>query len=105
MGESSVKIRIKLILLVAVLTVAVVFTGSLSTFQLNHTKNAYKEMQENEELQLVLKSIQYRFTGISNDERAYLLTGDTELVAVKWNKKWINQYEILTSMQEVRIFC
>lgn len=37
-------------------------------------------MQEDEEVQFTLKSLQYRFTGISNDERAFLLTGDQELV-------------------------
>ncbi|MBM6619523.1 methyl-accepting chemotaxis protein [Bacillus suaedaesalsae] len=73
------KIKVKLLLLVALLLVTVVITGILSNLQLNQTKNTYTEMQEDDEVQLLLKSIQYRFTGISNDERAFLLTGDMSL--------------------------
>ncbi|WP_456278680.1 methyl-accepting chemotaxis protein [Bacillus sp. AK128] len=74
------KIKAKLFLIVSLFTLAVVVIVGLSAFQLNNTKSTYTEMQEDEAVQLLLKSIQYRFTGISNDERAYLLTGDMELV-------------------------
>lgn len=63
-----------------ILFLSLIVTGALSVIQLNSTKNAFLEMQEDEEVQFTLKSLQYRFTGISNDERAFLLTGDKELV-------------------------
>jgi methyl-accepting chemotaxis protein len=74
------KIQNKLIILVTILFLSLIVTGILSVIQLQSTKNAFLEMQEDEEVQYTLKSLQYRFTGISNDERAFLLTGDQELV-------------------------
>lgn len=79
-GGMILKIHIKLVLLVTVLILGILITGILSSYQQGKTKSTFIEMQEDEAVQLLLKSLQYRFTGISNDERAFLLTGDMELV-------------------------
>lgn len=75
------KIKVKLILLVSLLITGLIITGLLSARQLKGAEKAYLEMQEDEEIQLTLKSLQYRITGISNDERSLLLTGDEELIS------------------------
>lgn len=76
----ALKISKKLVLLVTILILGIIFTGILSSYQQSKTKTTFIEMQEDEAVQLLLKSLQFRFTGISNDERAFLLTGDMELV-------------------------
>nr|WP_309098733.1 methyl-accepting chemotaxis protein [Fredinandcohnia onubensis] len=74
------KIKTKLGFLVSLLLVALLFSGALSIYIQNETEKAFRTLEENQILQFTLKSIEYRFTGISNDERAFLLTGDEELV-------------------------
>ncbi|RFB17400.1 methyl-accepting chemotaxis protein [Bacillus sp. HNG] len=87
------KIKTKLSLLVSLLLIALLVTGGLSIYQQNETEKVYKNIEIHQDLQFTLKSIEYRFTGISNDERAFLLTGDEELVAGIANKeKDIEQY-------------
>ncbi|HZG13160.1 MAG TPA: methyl-accepting chemotaxis protein [Kurthia gibsonii] len=81
------KIKAKLRLVMLVLTTAVIITAGMSIYQLKSTKQAYEIMQEHEAFQLLLKSVQYRFTGISNDERAYLLTGEEALTQQIEQKK------------------
>ncbi|MEC1720004.1 methyl-accepting chemotaxis protein [Schinkia azotoformans] len=75
------KIKVKLILLVSLLITGLIITGLLSARQLKGAGEAYLEMQEDEDIQLMLKSLQYRITGLSNDERSLLLTGDEELIS------------------------
>lgn len=86
-GGFCVKIKAKLRLVMLVLTTAVIITAGMSIYQLKSTKQAYEIMQEHEAFQLLLKSVQYRFTGISNDERAYLLTGEEALTQQIEKKK------------------
>src|SRR5690606_15398218 len=74
------KIKMKLSLLVSFLLLCILVTGSLSIYHQNQTEEAMKKVEENQTLQQTLKSIQYRFTGISNDERGFLVTGDEEFV-------------------------
>lgn len=75
------KIKLKLILLVSFLLISLTINGAVAYYQISQTETAYQKMQHEEALQLTLKSLQYRFTGISNDERAFLLNGDMELVS------------------------
>lgn len=92
-GGFYVKIKAKLRLVMLVLTAAVIITAGMSIYQLRSTKQAYEIMQEHEAFQLLLKSVQYRFTGISNDERAYLLTGEEALTQqIEQKKKDIATY-------------
>ena len=87
------KIKTKLIVLVSLLVVGILISGFLASIQSRVTEKAYLKIEEHQGLQLTLKSIEYRFTGISNDERAFLLTGDDELVAGTEDKiKEIEQY-------------
>jgi methyl-accepting chemotaxis protein len=52
-----------------------------------------EEMLESEQLRVIVKSIQYRLTGISNDERAFLLTGKEEYPQeIKQKSNEINDY-------------
>lgn len=74
------KIKVKLIILVSLLITGLLIIGGLSLYQLEKTVKAHNEFQEELEAQQVLLTIQYRFTGISNDERGFLLTGNTEFV-------------------------
>lgn len=87
------KIKVKLIILVSIFIASLVVTGLLSAFQLKSTEESFLEMQEDEKVQVLLKSLQHRFTGISNDERAFLLTGDEELLTgIEDKKEDINTY-------------
>jgi methyl-accepting chemotaxis protein len=88
-------IKGKLIFIVTILTSALIISGILSYSLLQKTEKAYIGMQEDEAVQLIMKSLQYRFTGISNDERAFLLTGDGELVSgIEEKTKDIEKYFI-----------
>ncbi|MGI8386011.1 methyl-accepting chemotaxis protein [Robertmurraya sp. P23] len=97
------KIQSKLIVVVTILFLSLIVTGTLSVFQIHSTKSAYLEMQEDQEVQFLLKSLQYRFTGISNDERAFLLTGDMELVdgIAKKVEEIESCFSILSSMNSL----
>ncbi|TXC91088.1 methyl-accepting chemotaxis protein [Metabacillus litoralis] len=87
------KIKVKLLLLVSLLISGIAIIGTLSALQLKSTEKSYLEMQEDEKVQLILKSLQYRFTGLSNDERAFLLTGDNELITgIEEKEKKIFEY-------------
>lgn len=81
------KIKVKLVLLVTVLLLGLVISAGLSVFQLKGAENAFMSMQKYEEVQLILKTLQYRFTGISNDERGFLLSGDQEFISGIEKKK------------------
>ncbi|WP_191090876.1 methyl-accepting chemotaxis protein [Niallia endozanthoxylica] len=87
------KIKTKLILLVALFVFGILISGSLAIFQMSALEKASREIEEYRSLQLTLKSIEYRFTGVSNDERAFLLTGNEELVTGTEEKvKELEQY-------------
>ncbi|MFT4414395.1 methyl-accepting chemotaxis protein [Fredinandcohnia humi] len=75
------KIKTKLLLLVFFLLVGLIVNGSLAYYQIIQSDKAYENIQDEEAIQLTLKSLQYRFTGISNDERGFLLTGDMDYVS------------------------
>lgn len=75
------KVKSKLSLLIILLVAGLLISGILSMNQLNKAKKGYLDFKTDEILQLTLKSLQYRFTGISNDGRAFLLTGDKEFLS------------------------
>ncbi|WP_338449918.1 methyl-accepting chemotaxis protein [Niallia oryzisoli] len=87
------KIKTKLILLVSLLVAGILISGFLAILQSNVTGNAERVIRELQGLQLTMKSMEYRFTGISNDERAFLLTGNDEFTAeIEDKKEEIKQY-------------
>lgn len=94
------KIKGKLLLLVSLLMTGLAIIGTLSAIQLNSIEKSYLEMQDDENVQLLLKSLQYRFTGLSNDERAFLLTGDNDLITGIEEKegKILNYFDELSTI-------
>lgn len=71
------KIKTKLTIGLNTLLALLVITGLLAYFSQSHTKQRYQQLiTESEDARLTLKHIQYRITGIANDERAFLLTGE-----------------------------
>ncbi len=73
-------IKTKLILAFAVLLAAMIGSGTYTYIQSQNTHDAYLEMLEDEELRVLLRSMQFVMTGRSNDERAYLLNGEQTFV-------------------------
>ncbi|WP_052728609.1 methyl-accepting chemotaxis protein [Domibacillus tundrae] len=71
-------IKLKLIILVAVLIAAMTSTGIFSIYTFNETNKQTMEIQEDAKLLQVVKHVQYRLAGISNDERAFLINGDPQ---------------------------
>lgn len=51
--------------------------GGVSFFVINSTVQNNEMLKDKMEFQNKIKHIQYRFAGISNDERAFIITGDT----------------------------
>ncbi|WCN36813.1 methyl-accepting chemotaxis protein [Aneurinibacillus uraniidurans] len=73
------KIRTKLILGISMLFIFSVSMGILAVIENEKTQVSYNNVLKNrEDVRYYLKNIQYRIVGISNDERAYLLTGDSQ---------------------------
>ncbi|WP_134685467.1 methyl-accepting chemotaxis protein [Brevibacillus migulae] len=55
------------------------YTG-LTSWSTNQITSDYQEMMGDQELRFLVKNVQYRIAGISNDERGYFLHGDSEFV-------------------------
>lgn len=72
------RIKTKLIGTLVILIVALMSIGTYQFVTSSKIQEKTKEMLEIEQMRVTLKSIQYRLTGISNDERAFLLTGKAE---------------------------
>ncbi|WP_123039249.1 HAMP domain-containing methyl-accepting chemotaxis protein [Cohnella candidum] len=81
------KIRMKLILTMTVLTCIILFTGLYSYFNNLSTHHAYGSLLGVQELRFQVKSIQFKLTGISNDERGYLLQGTPSYIDEMKKKK------------------
>ncbi|OES46278.1 HAMP domain-containing protein [Domibacillus iocasae] len=80
-------IKLKLIILVAVLIAAMISTGIFSIYTFNDTNKQMLEIQEDAKLLQIAKHLQYRLTGISNDERAFLINGDPQFTEGMAEKK------------------
>ncbi|OMP66051.1 methyl-accepting chemotaxis protein [Domibacillus epiphyticus] len=72
------KIKSKLIILAAVLTAAMAVTGIFSIYTFKDTDEQNDEMKADADLLQLFKHIQYRLAGMSNDERAYLINGESQ---------------------------
>lgn len=99
------KIKVKLILLALLFTTGLIITGTMSALQLKKTEETFLVMQDDEKVQLLLKSIQYRFTGLSNDERAFLLTGQSDLASgigekIKDIENYFDTLENMSNLKE-----
>jgi methyl-accepting chemotaxis protein len=82
------KIRTRLLVGVSALLILMVGAGAFSVNGNIKTQAAYQDVIENgEAVRYDLKSIQYRLAGISNDERGYLLTGDSSFAKEMQSKE------------------
>ncbi|BAU29074.1 methyl-accepting chemotaxis protein [Aneurinibacillus soli] len=73
------RIKTKLIVGISMLFIFSVSMGILAVIENKKTQVSYNNVLKNrEDVRYYLKNIQYRIVGISNDERAYLLTGDNQ---------------------------
>jgi methyl-accepting chemotaxis protein len=75
-GVSEVKIRTKLMAIISILVLAIVTLGAFSVTIIGRTIDENNRLKDKMELQKEVKHIQYRIAGLSNDERAFIITGD-----------------------------
>lgn len=84
---------------VSMLIALLMAIGILASIQNQKTQDEYQHLLDNDaEMRFLLKNVQYRITSLSNDERAYLLTGDTSYPGEIEAKKT----EITTTMKTVQ---
>ncbi|MED2973854.1 methyl-accepting chemotaxis protein [Fictibacillus sp. B-59209] len=81
------KIRNKLFILIGTTIVALIVAGGFSYFHSYRQEQMSGELQDKQDLQTSLKDLQFYIAGYSNDERAYLLTGDKKYTAEMADKK------------------
>lgn len=74
----AMKIRGKVIVAVGVLLSIIIGLTVANNVLTNQMREDYGGLMDSQEITYLLKSTQYRITGISNDERGYLLTGKEE---------------------------
>lgn len=70
------RIKTRIILVTTVLIISIMGVGGLSTWVLSDVVSKNNELDKLTEMQTISKHIQFRLAGLSNDERALLLTGD-----------------------------
>ncbi|WP_308634632.1 methyl-accepting chemotaxis protein [Paenibacillus silvisoli] len=74
-------IRTKLLASFALIIVLMVTLGLFAYLHMVNSREAYNEMLQDGDVRYQLKTVQSTMTGISNDERAYLLNGEKEFVS------------------------
>ncbi|MCY8768309.1 methyl-accepting chemotaxis protein [Bacillus inaquosorum] len=72
------KVKTKLLAIISILVVSMIGIGGSSVFMISSTVKKNEELKDKMEFQKEMKQIQYRLTGLSNDERGFLITGDKE---------------------------
>ena len=72
------KVKTKLLGIISILVVSIIGIGGSSVFMISSTVKKNEELKDKMEFQKEIKHIQYRLTGLSNDERALIMTGDDE---------------------------
>lgn len=97
-GAHTMKIRMKLILTMTVLTCIILFTGLYSYFNNLSTHRAYGSLLGVQELRFQVKSVQFKLAGISNDERGYLLQGTPSYID-EMKKKKAEVLDLLTQIK------
>lgn len=70
------RIKTRIILVTTILIVSIMGVGGFSTWVLSDVVSKNNELNKLTEMQTISKQIQFRLAGLSNDERALLLTGD-----------------------------
>lgn len=72
------KVKTKLLGIISILVVSIIGIGGSSVFMISSTVKKNEELKHKMEFQKEIKHIQYELTGLSNDERGFLITGDKE---------------------------
>ncbi|MFJ5624196.1 methyl-accepting chemotaxis protein [Peribacillus loiseleuriae] len=72
------KIKSKLILILSILVLSIITVGGISSTITNRTIAKNEAIRNKMEMQKTIISIQYRIAGLSNDERAFLLSGEND---------------------------
>ncbi|MGG1050862.1 Putative methyl-accepting chemotaxis protein YoaH [Bacillus subtilis] len=72
------KVKTKLLGIISILVVSIIGIGGSSVFMISSTVKKNEELKDKMEFQKEIKHIQYELTGLSNDERGFLITGDKE---------------------------
>ncbi|OLQ53662.1 chemotaxis protein [Bacillus licheniformis] len=72
------KVKTKLLGIISILVISIIGIGGSSVFMISSTVRKNEELKDKMEFQKEMKHIQYRLTGLSNDERGFLITGDKE---------------------------
>jgi len=70
------RIKTRLILVTTILLLSIIAVGGFSVWSLSDIVTKNNTLNKLMEMQTISKQIQYRLAGLSNDERALLLTGD-----------------------------
>ncbi|WP_391119737.1 methyl-accepting chemotaxis protein [Psychrobacillus sp. L3] len=70
------RIKTRLILVTSILVFSIMAVGGFSTWSLSKIVSKDNDLNKLMEIKVISKQIQYRLAGLSNDERALLLTGD-----------------------------
>ncbi|MDQ1911404.1 methyl-accepting chemotaxis protein [Paenibacillus sp. GD4] len=70
------RLKTKLLLVLATLLSMIVFIGVYFYINTEHNQKMYDALLQKQEYRFHMKSIQFRLTGLSNDERGFLLQGD-----------------------------
>lgn len=72
------KIKTYLIMTVSILVITILLLGSFAAYIINATAERNTLLQDKKEIQKIMIGIQYRLAGLSNDERALIITGNAE---------------------------
>jgi methyl-accepting chemotaxis protein len=111
------KIRTKFILAFSVILALMFSSGIYMYIQTKMLNISYSEMMEDSELLTSLREMQFFMTGRNNDERAYLLTGESDYPAEMkekaekidalfqkmkaWNRITDNQQQVMGQIEEL----
>ncbi|MFA1712600.1 methyl-accepting chemotaxis protein [Peribacillus frigoritolerans] len=72
------KIKTRLITTVSILIGTILILGSFADYVIDASSERNSMLQDKLEIQKIVIGIQYRLAGLSNDERAFIITGDKQ---------------------------
>lgn len=80
LGCSAMSLRIKIIIAIGIFISIILACGTYSIVNSKSSNSAHEMLLQDSRTQFLIKSIQFRLAGRSNDERAFLLKGDASFV-------------------------
>ncbi|MEK4230564.1 methyl-accepting chemotaxis protein [Solibacillus sp. FSL H8-0538] len=94
------RIKTRLILVTSILVVSIMAIGGFSTWSVSKIVSKDEELNKLMEIKTITKQIQYRLAGLSNDERALLLTNDQSFSRQmeEKSKDIINEFDKLSDL-------